>query len=86
MDLSWKIRSRVRIFVAAFLLGIAVGVFVAVIAGILLMFRILPSSFVPDEDQGYFFVVAQVQAVENNFARSLCLIRLYRRLLALCRG
>ena len=32
------------------------------------------------------FVVAQVQAVENNFARSLCLIRLYRRLLALCRG
>ena len=31
-----------------------------VIAGILLMFRILPSSFVPDEDQGYFFVVAQV--------------------------
>jgi len=32
-----------------------------VIAGILLMFRILPSSFVPDEDQGYFFVVTQVQ-------------------------
>jgi multidrug efflux pump len=25
------------------------------------MFRILPSSFVPDEDQGYFFVVTQVQ-------------------------
>jgi len=40
---------------------IALGVFVAVIAGILLIFRILPSSFVPDEDQGYFFVVAQVQ-------------------------
>jgi multidrug efflux pump len=40
---------------------IALGVFVAVIAGILLMFRILPSSFVPDEDQGYFFVVTQVQ-------------------------
>jgi len=39
---------------------IALGVFVAVIAGILLMFRILPSSFVPDEDQGYFFVVTQV--------------------------
>jgi len=37
------------------------GVFAAVIAGILLMFRILPSSFVPAEDQGYFFVVAQVQ-------------------------
>jgi len=28
MDLSWKIRSRLRIFAAAFLLGIAVGVFV----------------------------------------------------------
>src|SRR5262245_37822307 len=40
---------------------IALGVFVAVVAGILLMFRVLPSSFVPDEDQGYFFVVAQVQ-------------------------
>src|SRR5258705_298608 len=40
---------------------IALGVFAAVIAGIVLMFRILPSSFVPDEDQGYFFVVAQVQ-------------------------
>ena len=26
-------------------------------AGIVLMFRILPASFVPDEDQGYFFVV-----------------------------
>ena len=40
---------------------IALGVFCAVIAGILLMFRIVPSSFVPDEDQGYFFVVTQVQ-------------------------
>src|SRR5262249_47385429 len=37
------------------------GAFVAVIAGILLMFKVLPSSFVPDEDQGYFFVVAQVE-------------------------
>ena len=39
---------------------ISLGLFVAVIAGILLMFRVLPSSFVPDEDQGYFFVVTQV--------------------------
>jgi multidrug efflux pump len=37
------------------------GVFAAVIAGIVLMFKVLPSSFVPEEDQGYFFVVAQVQ-------------------------
>ena len=40
---------------------VALGVFAAVIAGILVMFRVLPSSFVPDEDQGYFFVVTQVQ-------------------------
>jgi multidrug efflux pump len=40
---------------------IALGVFAGVIALILVMFRVLPSSFVPDEDQGYFFVVAQVQ-------------------------
>jgi len=40
---------------------VSLGVFAAAIAGILLMFRILPSSFVPEEDQGYFFVVAQVQ-------------------------
>ena len=40
---------------------IALIVFGGVIAGIVLMFRILPASFVPDEDQGYFFVVAQVQ-------------------------
>ena len=33
--------------------------FAAVIAGIVLMFRILPGSFVPDEDQGYFFVIVE---------------------------
>jgi multidrug efflux pump len=38
---------------------ISLLVFGAAIGAILLMFRILPSSFVPDEDQGYFFVVAQ---------------------------
>ena len=40
---------------------IALLAFGGVIAGIVVMFRILPSSFVPDEDQGYFFVLAQVQ-------------------------
>jgi multidrug efflux pump len=40
---------------------IALGAFAALIAGIFVMFRVLPSSFVPDEDQGYFFVVTQVQ-------------------------
>ena len=38
---------------------IALLAFAAVIAGILLMFRVLPGSFVPDEDQGYFFVVVE---------------------------
>ena len=40
---------------------VALIVFGGMIVAILLMFRVLPSSFVPDEDQGYFFVVAQVQ-------------------------
>jgi len=38
---------------------IALGAFGAIIAGILLLFRIVPGSFVPDEDQGYFFVVIE---------------------------
>jgi len=55
---------------------VSLGAFAAVIAGILLMFRILPASFVPDEDQGYFFVVAQVEdaaslGVTNRFTRKL---------------
>jgi multidrug efflux pump len=35
---------------------ISLAVFVAILVGIVFLFRILPSSFVPDEDQGYFFV------------------------------
>ncbi|MGF1612843.1 MAG: efflux RND transporter permease subunit [Gammaproteobacteria bacterium] len=38
---------------------IALLAFGLVIAGILFIFRILPGSFVPDEDQGYFFVVVE---------------------------
>jgi len=38
---------------------IALLAFAAVIAGIVAMFRVLPGSFVPDEDQGYFFVVVE---------------------------
>jgi multidrug efflux pump len=38
---------------------IALLAFGAVIAGILVMFRTLPGSFVPDEDQGYFFVIVE---------------------------
>ena len=38
---------------------IALGAFAAVIVGIVLMFRILPASFVPEEDQGYFYVIVR---------------------------
>ena len=38
---------------------IALLLYGAVIAGILIMFRVLPGSFVPDEDQGYFFIVIE---------------------------
>jgi hydrophobe/amphiphile efflux-1 (HAE1) family protein len=38
---------------------LSLAVFGAVLFGIVSMFKILPSSFVPDEDQGYFFVVVQ---------------------------
>jgi multidrug efflux pump len=38
---------------------LALLAFGGVIAGILFMFRILPGSFVPDEDQGYFFVIVE---------------------------
>ncbi|HMA30239.1 MAG TPA: efflux RND transporter permease subunit, partial [Casimicrobiaceae bacterium] len=38
---------------------ISLAAFGAVIFGIFTLFRILPSSFVPEEDQGYFFIVAQ---------------------------
>src|SRR5262245_3120279 len=34
--------------------------FAGVIAGVMFFFRILPASFVPEEDQGYFFVLGQV--------------------------
>jgi len=50
--------------------------FGAVILGIVFLFRTLPSSFVPDEDQGYFFVVVQMQdttsqEVLSNFTKEL---------------
>ncbi len=35
---------------------LSLAVFVGLLAGILFMFRLVPSSFVPEEDQGYFFV------------------------------
>ena len=38
---------------------VALLLFGAMIAGILVMFRLLPGSFVPDEDQGYFFIVVE---------------------------
>ncbi len=43
----WLIHHRV----------VGVGLFVAVVVGILVLFRIVPGSFVPEEDQGYLFGV-----------------------------
>jgi multidrug efflux pump len=37
----------------------ALLVYGAIIAGIVVMFRVLPGSFVPNEDQGYFFIVVE---------------------------
>ena len=39
---------------------IGVGIFVGVVLGVVFMFRILPGSFVPVEDQGYLFGVAMM--------------------------
>jgi multidrug efflux pump len=38
---------------------VAILVYGAMIGAILVVFRVLPGSFVPDEDQGYFFVVVE---------------------------
>jgi len=40
-------------------------VFAGIIVGIVMMFRILPSSFVPDEDQGYFFAAIEAPDTAN---------------------
>jgi multidrug efflux pump len=55
---------------------IALIAFGGVVAGILMLFRTLPASFVPDEDQGYFFVLAQTSdaasiGVTSRFSREL---------------
>jgi len=55
---------------------ISLLIFGAAIGAILLMFRILPASFVPDEDQGYFFVVVQAPDtasldVVSNFTKKI---------------
>lgn len=51
---------------------IALAAFAGVVAGILLMFRIVPSSFVPDEDQGYFFVIVEApDTASQHYVESL---------------
>jgi multidrug efflux pump len=39
--------------------AIGFTLFIGVLASIVFMFSVVPSSFVPDEDQGYFFVVME---------------------------
>ncbi|WP_035058154.1 efflux RND transporter permease subunit [Desulfuromonas sp. TF] len=46
-----------------FLVGhklIGVGLFVAVLVGVVFLFRLVPGSFVPEEDQGYIFVASML--------------------------
>jgi hydrophobe/amphiphile efflux-1 (HAE1) family protein len=38
---------------------IALLTFGAIVVGVVMMFRVLPGSFVPDEDQGYFFIIVE---------------------------
>jgi multidrug efflux pump len=47
VGVRWLIHHRV----------IGVGLFLAAVAGVVFMFRIVPGSFVPEEDQGYLFGV-----------------------------
>ncbi|MBK9114826.1 MAG: efflux RND transporter permease subunit [Betaproteobacteria bacterium] len=44
---------------------VAIVVYGAVIAGILLLFRVVPASFVPDEDQGYFLAAIEASDTAN---------------------
>jgi multidrug efflux pump len=37
---------------------VGVGAFLAVIAAVILLFKVLPTSFVPEEDQGYMFGIS----------------------------
>ncbi|MEP7329527.1 MAG: efflux RND transporter permease subunit, partial [Betaproteobacteria bacterium] len=44
---------------------VALIVFAGILVGIVFMFKIVPSSFVPDEDQGYFFAVIDAPDTAN---------------------
>ncbi|MEP7330156.1 MAG: efflux RND transporter permease subunit, partial [Betaproteobacteria bacterium] len=44
---------------------VALIVFAGILVGIMFMFKIIPSSFVPDEDQGYFFAVIDAPDTAN---------------------
>ncbi len=40
---------------------VVVLLFVALLGATFIMFRVVPTAFVPDEDQGYFFIIAEGQ-------------------------
>jgi multidrug efflux pump len=56
-----KLRAGFLVGVAAVMRAwpVSLGVFAAVVAGIVLMFKVVPASFVPEEDQGYFYVIVR---------------------------
>jgi HAE1 family hydrophobic/amphiphilic exporter-1/multidrug efflux pump len=39
---------------------VSVGVFAILLAGVFVLFRIIPGSFLPEEDQGYFITIVQL--------------------------
>ncbi len=57
---SWSTRRYVGF--VSFLTGaklLVVGVFIAGLIATGLMYKLVPTGFIPEEDQGYFFVIAQ---------------------------
>src|SRR5210317_756906 len=50
LGVRWLIHHRI----------VGVGIFLAVCAGVVILFRILPGSFVPEEDQGYLYGVSML--------------------------
>jgi hydrophobic/amphiphilic exporter-1 (mainly G- bacteria), HAE1 family len=57
---SWFTRRYVR-FVSylTHIKPVVIGVFIAGLVATVLMYRAVPTGFIPEEDQGYFFVIVQ---------------------------
>jgi hydrophobic/amphiphilic exporter-1 (mainly G- bacteria), HAE1 family len=57
---SWFTRRYVRfISYLTHIKPVVIGVFIAGLVATVLMYRAVPTGFIPEEDQGYFFVIVQ---------------------------